>query len=69
MTWCPPPELGTSEVGAAANDPMELQVVTPNVDGDTLFFRGRVYNFIKNVRQLTPLERLVASVPRGSSLT
>lgn len=58
--WSPPPLIVNTEA--------ELRVTVPNVNGETLVATSWIYQFDKRAQEFTPLEILLASVPRGTSL-
>ncbi len=67
VLWTPPPVLAIAPPGLASAPPL-VRFGTANVDGDTNLLSVRVYCFDKRARELTPLNVLLASVPRASAL-
>lgn len=67
--WSPPPLLIANPGAAAATNPPYLLLMTPNVNGETVALRTRIYNFDVRAREVTPLDDLLASVPRPGSFT
>ena len=62
--WSPPALILSGQPGAIA--PI-VRMRSPNVDSVNTTFSVLIYNFVKNVRELTPLSILFASLPRGGS--
>ena len=72
VTWFPIASIGTTDgiSSVPLNDPMYVTSVVQNIGvGETMSLYVRVYNFQKNARRKTPLSVLLASLPRGSSVS
>ncbi len=63
VLWTPP--LLLLDPGLSG---VNLQFSSVNVDGDSNFLNCRVYNFRRGVAQRTPLDKLIASMPRASGV-
>lgn len=59
--WKPPAAMVTQQ---NANYQPFVKSHLLNVDGETHFFIGRIYNFAKRARETTPLSVLLANLPR-----
>lgn len=65
VTWCPPAQLcSVPSIGATQPN---FRAALVNTDGDTYQLDLVLYNFKKDVLQVTPLSILLASLPRGTS--
>lgn len=62
--WTPPP---VPLVTAEGDPPVQIIVTTPNVDGDTGVLNVDLFNFWKRAAEETPIEVLLACLPRGTS--
>jgi len=69
VLWCPPGHIGSTDVTPSSGTAMFLLATIENTDTETLTFNALVFNFVKDVQQITPLPVLLASLPRGSSFT
>lgn len=68
--WTPPGFIGSTGVlDPVVGDPMNVQATINNVDTETLSLHAIVYNYEKDAMRKTPLDVLLASIPRGSNLT
>lgn len=64
--WTPPPLPLVSSEGAA---PASIVSTTPNVTGDNDVLNVDIFNFWKRAAEETPVEVLLACLPRASSWT
>lgn len=66
-TWSPPPQFASvPSIGATQPN---FRAVTANIDGDDYQLDLVLYNFKKDVLQVTPLPILLACLPRAGSVT
>jgi len=64
--WTPPLYL-LNATDRDATLPPFIRSTIPNVDGETHTLQTIVFNFNKRVRETTPLNQIVASLPRSST--